>query len=69
MQKDNIELAVIRTPGGDIITKEGVVSTFNLKYRLRIDNHQMTLTQYELDKLFNLLKPQVGKDGQEINEF
>jgi len=57
------ELWVIRKPLGDLPTKEGIVTTYSLTYKMKIREKVFDFNQADLDTIFNILKPYFGKEG------
>ena len=65
----SVDFYVDRHHIDDIVLKDKNVSVFSLLYRIELHGKQTTLSQYELDKLFEFIKPYYKKDGIENVEF
>ena len=63
MSDKSVDFYVEKHHIDDIILKDKTVSIYSLLYRVDLHTKQTTLSQYELDTLFELIKPWYKKDG------
>lgn len=67
MTHSGISLEQIKNYIGDLHMHDGDISVYHRSYLLYIDNQRIKLTQYQLDRLYEILKP-FNQQPEEITE-